>query len=175
MRKWALVALAAWLGLVAIPASADPILDVTPSTIDLSPSLTVITLQVDPADTPLSALVLTLSGLASGLEIVGIAPLDPFIFTSGPTLTGGNWEASFGGFFPTDRTGSFAIGTVTVRGLTPGTDLVLTGDWTGPGPGFPSILIPPTIVGTVVSTPEPTTGALLSLGLLALAGWRRRG
>jgi hypothetical protein len=162
---------AAVLLVLAIPASGAPILSATPSTIALSPTQTVITFAVDPNDTPLAALVFNLSALASGLEIVGIQSLDAQIITSGPALVGGDYLAGFAGTFFPDRSAPFTVGTVTVEGLTPGTPLVLSGNFTDSS--FNDIPVGPSDVAIVM--PEPTALALLSLGLLGLALMRRTG
>jgi hypothetical protein len=145
-------------------------LSVTPSTIPLAPTQTVITFEVDPNGTPLVGLLLNLSALASGLEIVGIDSLDVDIIFSGPSLVGGDYVAGFAGNFFPDRTTPFIVGTVTVQGFTPGTPLVASGNFTDSG--FNDIPIGPSNVA-VVEAPEPKGIALLSLGLLALAAHRR--
>ena len=176
MRKSLLVLPA--LLLLAPEAFAAPILTVTPSSIELSPTQTVITFGVDfdadPSLTPVSAIVLNLSSLTSGLQILAIASLDPAIGTSGPAPNGANDEAGFSGGFLTDRVAPFAVGTVTVAGLTPGTPLVASGNFTVfDGSGFNDLVFGPTNVATVV--PEPGTAALIGLGLaLLLARGRSR-
>jgi hypothetical protein len=169
MRRTILIAASL---LLALPAAADPILTVTPSTIALSPTQTVLTFDVDPSDTPLAGLLFNLSSLASGLEIVSIASAEPgVILTSGPVLSGGDYQASFSAFFFPDRIASFTVGTVTVEGFTPGTPLVLTGEWTDSL--FNTIPIPPTNVA-LVAAPEPASAALFAIGLAGLAVVGRR-
>lgn len=157
--------------LAALPAAADPILSVTPSSIDLAPTQTVLTFAVDPNGTLVSTLLFNLSSVASGLGIVGIQSAEPGIITvSGPMLVGGDYQASFSAFFFPDRIASFTVGTVTVEGFTSGTPLVLRGEFTDAL--FNTILIDPTNVA-LVGVPEPGTAALVSLGLLGLAALRR--
>lgn len=168
VRLSSLLGLAAAIGIAALPASADPILSVSTSTILLTPTTTTIQFDVDPNDTPLSAFVLNLSALATGLEIVSIQA-EPGFFSSGPALNGSNYEAGFGGFFFPDRSTPFTVGTVTVEGFTSGTPLVASGEWTDATPTV--IAFGPLNVATVV--PEPNSLSLLSLGLLALALHRR--
>ena len=162
--------LTALLALLALPASAAPILSVTPSTIDLSPTQTVLTFSVDPSDTPLAAMLLNLSSLASGLQIVSIQSLDPDVATAGPTLGPTDYQATFSALFPVDRSATFTIGSVTVEGLTPGTPLEVSGNWTDSG--FNDMAFGPTNVATVV--PEPASVGLLTLGLLLLRARRGR-
>jgi len=52
--------------LLASASSAEPILTVLPDEIETSPTTTVITVTIDPNDTPLAAVVLNFSSLASG-------------------------------------------------------------------------------------------------------------
>jgi hypothetical protein len=157
--------------LAALPATAAPILTVTPSAIDLSPTQTLLTFEVDPNGTPVSTLLFNLSSLETDVEIVGIASAEPGIINvSGPALAGGQYQASFSGFFFPDRAASFSVGTLTVEGLTPGGPLVLSGEFTDAL--FNTIPIGPTNVA-VVGTPEPATALLFSLGLLGLAALRR--
>lgn len=157
--------------LAALPAAADPILTVTPSSVDLSPTQTVLSFEVDPNGTVISTLLFNFSSAASGLEIVDIQSAEPgIITTSGPSLVGGDYQASFSAFFFPDRSSSFTVGTITVEGFTAGTPLVLVGEFTDSL--FNTILIEPTIVA-VVGAPEPGTGSLVSLGLLGLAALRR--
>jgi hypothetical protein len=161
------IAGAVLLVLAALPAAATPILTVTPSAIGGSPAQTVLTFDVDPNATPVSTLLFNLSSVASGLEIVGIQSAEPgTIIVSGPALVGSDYQASFSAFFFPDRTDSFTVGTLTVEGFTPGTPLVLSGEFTDPI--FNTIAIGPTIVA-VVMLPEPGTASLVSLGLLGLA------
>src|SRR5262245_33053673 len=68
---------------------------------------------------------------------------------------------------PTSHRSGRAImtkGTLTVQGLTPGTALVLSGEWTDSF--FNTIAIPATDVA-VVATTEPGTAGLLALGSAA--------
>lgn len=171
VRNSALGALLALL-LLPLPASAVPLLTWSTSSIALSPTTTDITFDVDPNGTPLAGVTLYLSALATGLEIVSIQSSDAEIATSGPALNSGNYEASFVGGFLVDRSGPFTVGTVTVEGFTPGTPLVLLGTSYYLDAGFSVIPIPQQDVATV-ATPEPTSAALLSLGILVLAGLRR--
>jgi hypothetical protein len=155
------------LVLAALPAAATPILTVTPSAIAKSPTQTVLTLDVDPNGTPLSTLLFNVSSLATGLEIVGIQSAEPgTILVSGPALVGTDYRASFSGFFFPDRVAPFSVGTLTAQGFTPGTPLVLEGEYTDSL--FDTIPIGPTDIA-VVTSPEPGTAALVSLGLLGLA------
>lgn len=159
------------LALAALPAAAAPILMVSPSSIDLSPTETVLTFEVDPNGTPVSTLLFNLRCLASGAEIVGIQSAEPGIINvSGPALVGGDYQASFSAFFFPDRVASFTVGTLTVEGFAPGTPLVLSGEFTDVS--FNTIPIGPINVA-VVGVPEPGTAVLLSLGLLGLAALRR--
>jgi hypothetical protein len=59
---------------------------------------------------------------------------------------------------------------LTVEGFTPGSPLILNGEFTDSL--FETIPIGPTDVA-VVGTPEPVTAVLFSLGLLGLAALRR--
>jgi hypothetical protein len=159
------------LVLAALPAAAAPILSVTPSSIELSPTQTVLTFDVDPNGTAISTLLFNLSSLASGLEIVGIVSAEPGIISvSGPSLVGGDFQASFSAFFFPDRVASFSVGSVTVEGFIPGTPLVLSGEFTDSL--FQTIVISPTNVA-IVGVPEPGTAVLVSLGLIGLAALRR--
>ena len=174
MRKMLLVLPA--LLLLAPEALAAPILTVTTSSIELAPPQTVITFGVDfdadPALTPVSAIVLNLSSLTSGLQILAIASLDPAIGTSGPAPSGADTVAGFSGGFITDRIAPFAVGTLTVAGLTPGTPLVAEGNFTVfNGSGFNDLVFGPTNVATVV--PEPGTAALVGLGFALLVALRQ--
>jgi hypothetical protein len=163
---------AVFLVLAALPATAAPILTVAPSSIELSPTQTVLTLEVDPNGTPVSTLLFNLSSLATGIEIVNILSAEPGIINvSGPALAGGEYQASFSALFFPDRVTSFTVGTLTVEGFTPGSPLVLSGEFTDAF--FNTIPIGPTDVA-VVGAPEPATAVLFSLGLLGLAALRRR-
>ena len=162
---------AVFLVLAALPAATAPILTVTPSSIELSPTQTVLTLEVDPNGTPVSTLLFNLSSLATDVEIVSSLSAEPGIINvSGPSLVGGEYQASFSAFFFPDRVASFIVGTVTVEGFTPGGPLVLSGEFTDAF--FNTIPIGPTNVA-VVGTPEPATAILFSLGLLGLVALRR--
>ncbi len=157
--------------LIASASSAAPILSLTTTSIGLNPTETMITFTVDPNDTPLSGLVFNFSALATGLEILApVVAIDPQITPSGPALLSGDWVASFGGIFSTDRTLPFDVGTLTLRGLVPGTPLVLSGNYTEEF--IVDIPIPATSVAFVV--PEPGTLTLVGMGLLGLACRRRR-
>jgi len=159
------------LFLTALPAAAAPILTVAPSSIELSPTQTALTLEVDPNGTPISTLLFNLSSVATGLEIVDIVSAEPGIINvSGPALAGGEYQASFSAFFFPDRVSSFSVGTLTLEGFAPGSPLVLSGEFTDAT--FNTIPIAPTDVA-VVGVPEPATAALFSLGLLGLAALRR--
>ena len=165
------IPIAAFLISMALPVAAAPILTVTPSSIDLSPAQTLLTFEVDPNGTPVSTLLFNLSSLETDVEIVGIDSAEPGIINvSGPALAGGQYQASFSAFFFPDRVVSFEVGTLTVEGLTPGGPLVLNGEFTDAL--FNTYPIGPTDVA-VVSTPEPATAVLFSLGLLGLAALRR--
>jgi hypothetical protein len=158
--------------LAALPAAAAPILTVTPSSIDLSPTPTVLTFEVDPNGTPVSTFLFNLSALATDVEIAGIQSAEPGIINvSGPALVAGDYQASFSALFFPDRIASFSVGTLTVEGFTAGTPLVLNGEFTDSF--FNTIPIGPTNVA-FVGVPEPGTAALLSLGFLGLATLRRR-
>lgn len=167
------LALATSLLLASLPATADPILSVTPSAdVALSPTQTVLTFQVDPNDLPLAGLVFNFSALASGLTIVAIQSLDVDVEAFGPSTSAGQSQASFVGDFTPDRSAPFTVGTVTVEGFTAATALVLSGSWTGGGPSFPEPPIGPQGVAVVV--PEPSTALVLAQGLLLLALARPR-
>ena len=155
--------------LLASASSADPILTVLPDEIELSPTTTVVTVVVDPNDTPLSAVVLNFSSLASGLEMLAVTPTDAEITSSGPALNGDDWEGGFVGGFEQDRTQQFEVGTLTLEGFESETPLVLTGNYTDRD--FNDILIDPTDVAFVV--PEPATSALQLAALGAVLGLRR--
>jgi hypothetical protein len=162
---------AALLLLAAFPAAAAPILTVTPSSIDLSPTQTLLTFEVDPNGTAVSTLLFNLSSLETDVEIVGITSAEPgFINVSGPALVGGQYQASFSGFFFPERLASFSVGTLAVEGFTPNGPLVLNGEFTDAL--FNTYPIGPTNVA-VVGVPEPATALLFSLGLLGLAALRR--
>jgi hypothetical protein len=166
------VVLSGILFLLALPAAAAPILNVAPSLISLSATQTVITFDVDPNGTALSAVVINLSALASGLQIVSIQSPDAEISASGPALVGSDYQAGFVGTFLFDRSSPFTVGTVTVEGFTVGTPLVVAGNFTDSA--FSDIFFGPFTVATVTATPEPTSAALLSLGLLVLGARPRR-
>ena len=169
---WCLFLSAVSLVLVALPAAAAPILTVAPSSIDFSPTQTVLTFEVDPNGTPLSSLLFNFSSLATGVEIVDIVSAEPGIINvSGPALVGGDYQASFSALFFPDRIASFTVGTLTVEGFTLDSPLVLSGEFTDSF--FNTIPIGPTNVA-LVGVPEPGTAALLSLGLLGVAALRRR-
>jgi hypothetical protein len=157
----------------ALPATADPILTVTPSAdVALSPTQTVLTFQVDPNDLPLAGLLFNFSALASGLQIVAIQSLDGDVEAFGPSTNAGQSQASFVGTFTPDRSVPFTVGSVTVEGFTAGTALVLSGNWTGGAPTFPEPSIGPLDVAVVV--PEPASVLLLAQGLLLLGLRRQR-
>src|SRR4029450_584137 len=122
---------------------------------------TVITFDVDPNGTPLSAVLINLSSLASGLAMLSILTSDPDVVTSDPTLVGSDYHAGFVATFDFDRSSPFTVGTLTVEGLTAGTPLVASGNYTDSG--FNDIFFGPSDVATVV--PEPGSAGLLSLGL----------
>jgi hypothetical protein len=170
MRKSILsAALLVW---VAVPAAAAPILTITPSTIALAPAQTVLTIDVDPNGTLVSTLLFNFSSLATGLEIVGVSSAEPgIIVVSGPAFVDPNYQASFSGFFFPERAAAFTAGTLTVRGTTAGTPLVVSGEFTDSL--FNTIPIAPMAVALV--SPEPGTASLVALGLLGLAfrGGRR--
>jgi hypothetical protein len=160
------------LVLAAFPTAAAPILTVSPSSIDFSPTQTLLTFEVDPNGTPVSTLLFNLSCLASGAEIVDIQSAEAGIMNvSGPALVGGDYQASFSAFFLPDRAAGFTVGTLTMEGFTLGTPLVLSGEFTDAF--FNTIPIGPMNVA-VVSVPEPRTAVLVSLGLFGLAALRRR-
>ena len=160
------------LVMAALPAAATPILTVTPSAIAESPTQTVLTFDVDPDGMLVSTLLFNLSSVSTGLEIVGIQSAEPgTIIVSGPALVDSDYQASFSAFFFPDRVASFTVGTLTVEGLTLGTPLVLSGEFTDSL--FNTIVINPTNVA-VVGVPEPGTAALVALGLVGLAALRRR-
>ena len=167
MRK-VLLGVVCSLGL-ALPASAAPILNVSTASIAQSPTQTVITFSVDPNGTPLSGLLLNFSALASGLEIVAIASLDPSVLASGPSLSGSDWVAGFSGIFFPDRSLPFTVGTLTLEGFVSGTPLVASGNFTDSL--FVDIPIGPSTVAVV--TPEPHSASLLALGIALLALGRR--
>ncbi|HEY5658453.1 MAG TPA: PEP-CTERM sorting domain-containing protein [Myxococcota bacterium] len=161
-----------FIALAAFPAAAAPILTIAPSAIDLSPTQTLLTLEVDPNGTAVSTLLFNLSSAATDIEIVGIASAEPGIINvSGPALVGGDYQASFSAFFFPDRIANFSVGTLTVEGFTAGTSLMLSGEFTDAL--FNTFAIGPTDVA-IVGTPEPGTAGLLSLGILGLAVARRR-
>lgn len=159
------------LVLAALSAAAAPILTVTPSLIDFSPTQTVLTFEVDPNGTPVSTLLFNVSSFATDIEIVSIVSAEPgIIIASGPALVGGDYQASLSAFFFPDRSASFTVGTLTVEGFTLGSPLVLSGEFTDSL--LNTIPIGPTNVA-FVGVPEPRTAALLSLGLLGVAALRR--
>jgi hypothetical protein len=165
------IPIVAFLVLGALRGAAAPILTVTPSAIDLSPTQTLLTFEVDPNGTPVSTLLFNLSSLETDVEIVSVTSAEPGIINvSGPALAGGQYQASFSGFFFPERVASFSVGTLTVEGLTPGGPLVLSGEFTDAL--FNTYPIGPTSVAAV-STPEPATAILFSLGLLGLVALRR--
>jgi len=166
------ISLAIILLVAALPAAADPILTVTPSSVALSPTQTVLTFEVDPNGTEVSTLLFNVTALASGLEIVAIGSAEPGIInTSGPTLASGEYQASFSAFFFPERLTSFVVGTLIVEGFTLGTPLEVSGEFTDSL--FNTYVIPLTSVA-VVGAPEPGTASLVSLGLVALAALGRR-
>jgi hypothetical protein len=154
---------------LASRAQADPILSVLPPQIALDPAETILVFQVDPADTPLSGFLLNFSAATAGIELVSIDT------SFNPTFDPQNGLAGFAGTFGTDQTELFTVGSLTVRGLTPGAELILTenSNYTD------AQLMPVTAGGprpVAMVVPEPTTLALMTLGSLGLAfaGRRRR-
>jgi len=158
-----------WL---ASGASAAPIIRASTDSIALSDSTT-ISFEVDTNDTTLAGLQLVFTALATGLTIEAVQRTDDAITAIGPALDAGMWQATLQGFFSPARLPgtTIQVGTVTVRGLEPGTPLVLTAELT-PLVGDP-IVMGPDAVATVV--PEPRTVSLVALGVaaLAIAGRRR--
>src|SRR5262245_38552297 len=138
---------------LALPASALPLLTWAPSSIALTPGTTTIQFDVDPNGTPLSGVTLYFSGLAAGLHIVSAQTTDPD-FSPSWGSSPPNEEASFLGGFATDRTLPFTVGTLTVEGLTPGTQLELLGTSSFTDSGFNDIPISQQIVA-IVGVPEP--------------------
>lgn len=160
--------------LLTSTASADPTLTLSTTEIQFSPTMTVISFTVDPNDTPLSAVVLNFSALASGLEIVAVTPTDVQIAGSGPMLNGGDWEGGFVGAFATDRTLPFEVGTLTLEGFVADTPLVLTGNYTDGS--FNDIPIGPVDVAFVIPEPAMATVELTALAvILGLYRSRHRG
>jgi hypothetical protein len=91
---------AIFLVLAALPAAAAPILTVAPSSIELSPTQTVLALEVDPNGTPVSTLLFNLSSLATGIEIVNILSAEPGIISallSRPRYELHRWHTHGGG------------------------------------------------------------------------------
>ena len=170
VRSPALGALLALLFL-ALPASALPLVTWAPSSIALTPGTTTIQFDINPNGTPLSGVTLYFSGLSADLHIVSAQTTDPDFSASSGQIPP-NDVASFVGGFASDRTLPFTVGTLTVEGLAPGTQLDLLGTSSFTDGGFNDIPISQQVVATV-GVPEPASAVLLGLGLVALVGRRR--
>lgn len=160
--------------LLASISSAGPILTLSTDEVAMCPApcseATVITITVDPNDTPLSSLTVAFSSLASGMEIVDITAMNGFA-PSGPemNINGIDWNASFGIAFGADQGVPIIIGTLVVAGYVAGTPLVLSGTYSDST--FSSFSIDPMNGAFVI--PEPGSLALLGLGLIGLAARSR--
>jgi hypothetical protein len=158
--------------LIASESSASPTLMLSTPSIALSPTETMITITVDPNGTPLSALVLNFSGLATELTILDpVTPIEPGIEASGPTLLGDVWLADFAGAFLSDRTLPFEVGTLILEGFVPGGLLVLEGNYTDAS--FVDFPILPMSVAHVVPEPESTASVAACMFVLACLLRRR--
>ncbi len=114
-----LAAAAFSLALLGAKSCAFPILSESPTAIALSPEETVITLTVDPNGRPLSAFALSFAAPTSGLELVS------FDTAFSPSFDPANGLVGVAGTFARDQVDPFVVGSVTLRGLAPGTQLSL--------------------------------------------------
>ncbi len=177
-----------WLSIVLLllacgapGAWADPILEdqddpgvdllQMPADIALSPTETTIVFTVDPFDTPLSGFVLNFFAATSGIELLS------FGTTFSPSFDPANGLVGVAGIFAVDQVDPFVVGTLVVRGLTAGAELILSAssNYTGGSPDFMDIPAGGAAPVAMV-IPEPTALGLLGLGTfgLALLGRRRR-
>ena len=148
----------AWADPILTPPGQPP----TPDDIALSPTeTTTIVFNVDPIDTPLSSFVLNFSAPTSGIELVSIDS------TFSPTLDPANGLAGFAGTFGVDQTAPFEVGSLTVRGLLPGAQIILSANSNYTDSEFMDIPAGgPTPVAMVI--PEPSALGLIGLGTFGL-------
>lgn len=153
--------------LLAGIARAEIIITVTPDVIELSPPSTVLQFDVDPNGEEIAAIVINLSSLVSGLQMINIISLDPEITTSGPLNTPPWSLASFRDTFVASRTTPFTVGTVEAEGLTSAFTLSMNVSYVN---GLlEDVVLPTAEVAIVVGTTPPVPQLTVVPRLAALS------
>lgn len=185
--RWAAAGLvaAAWLGAGLAPADASPTLSLSPSatTVFKNQAFTVNVLAGDVAD--LFGYQFDVGFDPSRYRVVGVDE-GPFLLTGGSTFfspgTIDNAAGTVSFVFDSIFGGVSGVGG---SGLLATIDFVALADTTGPGTiglanvtaldsALDTIALAPVASAVVSVIPEPEVWALLPVGLLAVAAWRRR-